>query len=418
MGLENAYIKQKDTLFAIDTPEYNKLVLEDFLEKVDEDVKSFNSKINYVNTLISFSRVINIDYRNLSVDDIKKYKLHLKKYTYISKSKQKKGYSESTKRTHSVIIRKFVKFLISPQIGKKQSPAPKLRKEIGNADLKELLPAKPVKNDKLPDDMIEKQQIKNMIGVAKYPRDKALISVLWESGARLGEILSSNIEDVKFDEHGCLLTFQESKTMKRRVRLIYSTTLIQNWIIDHHPQKGNLKAPLWCLIQRPYTRCSRSLFSKIVKNVAEEAGIDITQKKVNPHNWRHTRATELCVKLPDPVLKKYMGWKDNSRQPATYIHLNDEAVDNEVLKIWGIVKDDTTKDQLVVNECPRCKYKFNPDTGDKAGNFCKICGMPLNDETFKQYEAAKADARYNVSKLLREDAEFAEEFEKEYRKNT
>lgn len=40
---------------------------------------------------------------------------------------------------------------------------------------------------------------------AENPRDKALISVLYESGCRIGEILSLKIRNVEFDNNGSVV---------------------------------------------------------------------------------------------------------------------------------------------------------------------------------------------------------------------
>ncbi|MGA2789578.1 MAG: site-specific integrase [Candidatus Bathyarchaeia archaeon] len=53
---------------------------------------------------------------------------------------------------------------------------------------------------------------------AENPRDKALISVLYESGCRIGEILSLKIRN-KFDNN-CSVLIVNGKTGQHRVRLI------------------------------------------------------------------------------------------------------------------------------------------------------------------------------------------------------
>jgi len=51
-------------------------------------------------------------------------------------------------------------------------------------------------------DLITEEEIKKVIHSAKHPRDKAFISILYESGARIGEIGSLQIKNVILIEVG------------------------------------------------------------------------------------------------------------------------------------------------------------------------------------------------------------------------
>jgi len=51
-------------------------------------------------------------------------------------------------------------------------------------------------------------------------------------------------------------------------------------------------------------------FANILKDLAKKAGI---KKKVNPHNFRHSRATHLAGKLPEAVMKEFFGWAQSSK---------------------------------------------------------------------------------------------------------
>jgi integrase len=81
------------------------------------------------------------------------------------------------------------------------------------------------------------------------PRDKALISVLYESGCRIGEILSLKIRNVEFDNNGAVLIVN-GKTGQRRVRLIHSVPRLMAWL-EHHPKNNDPDTSLWvCLSSR------------------------------------------------------------------------------------------------------------------------------------------------------------------------
>ncbi|MBD3312391.1 tyrosine-type recombinase/integrase, partial [archaeon] len=55
---------------------------------------------------------------------------------------------------------------------------------------------------RLPEEILTQDEIKKLIAGAKYERDKALISTLYESGCRIGELGNLLIKHVQFDKHG------------------------------------------------------------------------------------------------------------------------------------------------------------------------------------------------------------------------
>jgi integrase/recombinase XerD len=84
-----------------------------------------------------------------------------------------------------------------------------------------------------PDDMLTGGDIEALINAAPTNRDRALIACLFDSGARKGELLSTTIQDAKFDENGCILWLREGKTGPRPARLIYAASFLREWLNVH-----------------------------------------------------------------------------------------------------------------------------------------------------------------------------------------
>src|SRR3990170_1809035 len=95
----------------------------------------------------------------------------------------------------------------------------------------------------LPEEILTEDDIKKLVESANNLRDKAFILVLYESGCRIGEILSLRIRNVQFDDYGAALIVN-GKTGDRRVRIILSAPKLASWI-EYHPLKKNTDAPLW-----------------------------------------------------------------------------------------------------------------------------------------------------------------------------
>lgn len=86
-------------------------------------------------------------------------------------------------------------------------------------------------------------EVKRLASVAKTSRNRALVLVLYESGCRIGEVLSLRIRNVEFDNHGAVLIVT-GKTGMRRVRVIMSSPSIADWL-NVHPRRDDPDFPLW-----------------------------------------------------------------------------------------------------------------------------------------------------------------------------
>lgn len=72
---------------------------------------------------------------------------------------------------------------------------------------------------KLPEDLLTKEDIDRMIAVAELSRDKALVAILYESGARHGELVNCRVKDVRPNPSGFHIRL-DGKTGSRQV-LVY-----------------------------------------------------------------------------------------------------------------------------------------------------------------------------------------------------
>jgi len=238
-----------------------------------------------------------------------------------------------------------------------------------------------------PQDLITQEEFEAMIRACINSRDRALISLLYESGARIGEIGSMRIKDVSFDEYGAIVWLPRSKTVRRKIRVVYSARYLAEWISDH-PMKDDPEKPLWIkLTGRNATK--KMEYDDIrmqIKKIAKRAGI---KKRVYPHLFRHTRATRLLAKVPESIGARYLGWVPGSDMVRVYVHLASEDVDEAILKMHGIKTNDNGND-LEVKQCPRC-LQVNP----AQSRFCSRCGLPLSEEAIQEveeWEKRKAEA--------------------------
>jgi integrase/recombinase XerD len=71
---------------------------------------------------------------------------------------------------------------------------------------------------KLPEELLTGEELKKLTKVAENPRDIAIILVDFETGGRIGEVLSFLIKHISFDKYGAVFML-DGKTGSRRVRI-------------------------------------------------------------------------------------------------------------------------------------------------------------------------------------------------------
>jgi len=229
---------------------------------------------------------------------------------------------------------------------------------------------------KLPEELLSKEDVEKLVNAAVNPRDKALISVLYESGCRIGEILSLKIKNVEFDANGAVLIVT-GKTGQRRVRLIHSVPRLVAWL-EHHPENRDPEVFLWVSVGSK-NNCERLMHQSVttmLKKTAKRAGL---RKRCNPHLFRHSRATFLAKHLTEAQMKEYFGWTQASDMAAVYVHLSGRDIDSALLRLAGKQIPEREKDLETDRRtklCSICKHENPPEA-----RHCSNCGRPLDLRT-------------------------------------
>ena len=265
-------------------------------------------------------------------------------------------YKEGTKLCFKIVIRKLYKLL------------------EGTTDYPEkvnwISTTIPKNHKRLPEELLTDEEVEGIIRCASSVRDKALLAVLAESGARISEIGTMKIKHVSFEEYGARLNLH-GKTGSRKILIINSTPYLQEWI-NQHPKNDNSEEYLWYNQQNlPYLSYTR--INSILKTSAKRAGI---KKRVYPHLLRHTRATRIASVMSESAMKQYFGWTQGSDMASIYVHMNGRDTDEAVLRASGIeIKKEKPRQQLKPKKCGRCKA-----INEATNKFCKICGLTLDEQ--------------------------------------
>lgn len=168
-----------------------------------------------------------------------------------------------------------------------------------------------------------------------HPRDKAMITGLYDLGARCGEWFSDlKIGDFIFEDRleECLIEVKPGlfkanhvsrsicfvsifgKTGNRTVELEKSTPYLEAWI-KAHPDSRNPKAYMWVDEEGNPLFKSYEQVIAYVRAIISRAGI---QKHITFQSFRHGRMTDLADKL----MKTYLKGRQGTSQLSTYVHLD------------------------------------------------------------------------------------------------
>lgn len=244
---------------------------------------------------------------------------------------------------------------------------------INRDDLADLCKIRiPQNTKKLPEDMLSQDEIDKLITATHNLRDAAFIALLYESGARRGELIELQTKHIVFDEYGAVITLPKGKTGPRRIRVVFSASYLHNWL-NHYPLPTNPNNYLWISLKDPSKLAGYTTLRDMLQRTAKKAGIT---KPVNMHNFRHSRATHLANDLTEQQLKIYLGWTHASSMAARYVHLSGKDVDPAILKLNGLeVQKEERPASLKIIKCPRCKELQN-----RTSKYCLNCGLPLNED--------------------------------------
>ena len=377
MSYEIGLEREKRNIGEIENKENSKKILE-FLDDLELNNLSVGRRYAYALRLRKIESLLKDKFLDPDEKDIKQV-LYTIQHTKIKWGSGELHFpTNNQQESYRITLKRFYKWLLG-----EDSEYPRCVKfiKIGNSHPSQR---------KKPEDMISENQIQKIIENSLNHRDKALFSLLYDSGCRIGELLTLKIKDVKFDDFGAMILVS-GKTGVRQVRIIGdSIPLLRSWI-EVHPDLNNKDSFLFCGISGSTIKKQMNyheVYSSLRKTL-KRAGI---QRRIHPHLFRHTRGTILASKaIGNAPLESQMGWVHGSRQTATYIHLSGKEQDMAILKAYGFNIEDEESQEKKPIKCPRCG-ELNISTAKK----CKKCWIPLdiNEALKEQQESMEPFMRF------------------------
>ena len=330
-------------------------LIREFLAEKRASVGICTGRVNMLSfTLVGWRRFIG-PYRHLTITDVYSGIEELKS----GKSRKGKPFKQNTLADHVVILKRFLLWAIE--------------NEYSTIPEKKVRALKPPSKDtvtKKASDLLTPEEITAIILACKRSEDRALIMFLYEGGFRIGEVAQMTWGDLTFSNGGVAISIKFKTAFSRHIRAYMSTQYLQNWKADY-PGTPEGSAPVF--INNRGKTFIHATIAKRIQRIVQRAGIT---KHVTPHLFRHSRITHMINDgVQESVIKMMMWGTVNTTMFETYAHLTGKDIDNEISRVYGIVKADSKKKepQVAPLQCPHCQH-INPPTT----NWCYGCGESLD----------------------------------------
>ena len=324
--------------------------------KFDRQDKRLNhskeTRINHSRMLIRLARDIDKSFKDMTREDINGYIDSL-------------DVSSGSRVHYSNVIRVFLKWLYDDD-------NPIVIKDL-----------KGIKGESVKikaSELISEDEMLKIIDSFQDVQQKAIVSVLYDSACRVGELVNLDRRDV-INNNGRWSISVDGKTGIRTIPLIFSSQYLEQWFDKYHPAKDYPDAPLWISRSardkyKPVEkqRIGRNAVWRILKQGEKLSGI---QKKLHPHILRHSRLSSLSDKgLPENMMREYAGWVGGSTMPAVYLHTTPQKIANKLRELDGDLTPEEIepkRSKLLPIECPRCHNR-----SPAGSKYCSQCWLPLD----------------------------------------
>lgn len=349
---------------------YNAILISDSRFKM----KSKQSLLSALLPLKFLGEYVKKPYNLINEQDVKNWFHHLVFGKQLSKQ---------TITYYGLRIKQFYKWLYDTD------ECPKLVKWIGKY--------RPQKKELVENELLNLEDIKKLIDACDNDRDKAFVITLYESAARISELLFSKIKDLTFDEYGAKITL-DGKTGKRTLRLIDSVPYLQK-LVNNHPYKHISDCHLFVYTSGKFS--GRAIGKIKAREVLQTASKTARLNKyVHPHLFRHSRLNHLAkLSFNERDLRIFAGWSSSSDMPNTYLHYQEEQVENKLLENRGIIKTEQKFEIKLLEPkiCPRCGKQNCADA-----LYCN-CGLALDLKTVMQDTERREKADTVMNELFQDD---------------
>ncbi len=193
-------------------------------------------------------------------------------------------------------------------------------------------------NKKIPS-VLSLEEILAMINVIKDDiygkRDKAMLTLMYSCGLRVGELVSLKVSDLYFQE---ALIKCKGKGSKERIIPVndYAIQILTEYLsFSRKELLKDKKSSSYLFLNKNGNPLSRVYFWKLIKNYALKAGI---KKEIYPHTLRHSFATHLLENGANLRIIQTLLGHENITTTQVYTHISSASLQENYQKYHNKIK--------------------------------------------------------------------------------
>jgi len=171
-----------------------------------------------------------------------------------------------------------------------------------------------------------------------------LISVMYDTAARVDETVRMNVEDFSFGKENSVIVFGKGSKYRRIYLTKHTVKLIKEYKRKFNLEKGAM------FKNRCGDRISDSGIDYILKKYAEVASekeTSLCSKTVSPHVFRRSKATHMLLNGASlPVIQRFLG-HESIQTTEAYLEIGSEAMSKAVEEAGKMIFKDTSEEECV-----------------------------------------------------------------------
>ncbi|MBE6490977.1 MAG: integrase [Methanobrevibacter sp.] len=272
--LNDFEIIKKDKILTINESKENQDLLNNFLSAKQVEGCSERTINYYKTTIMKMLDCLNLKIEDITTDDLRKYLADYKSRTNASKSTV-----DNIRR----VLSSFFSWLEDEDYILK-NPVRRIHK---------------IKTRKVVKEVLSDENFEILRDTCTTIRDLAMIELLASTGIRVGELVNLNIDDVSFNERECIVLGKGDSE-----RTVYFDAKTKIHLLNYLDSRNDSNPALFVSFKKPYARLSINGVERRIRELGLEANI----KKVHPHKFRRTMATNAIDKgMPIEQVQKLLG---------------------------------------------------------------------------------------------------------------
>lgn len=256
------------------TQQANEELLDSFISAKHIEGCSEKTLSYYRNTISAWLVTINIELRDITTNDIRRY---------LSEFQAKNNSSKTTIDNIRRIFSSFFSWLEDEDYIVK-SPVRRIHKVRSELTVKET---------------ISDEHLEKLRDTCTEVRDLAMIDFLVSTGVRVGELVTLNRNDIDFNERQCVVLGKGNKE-----RTVYFNARAKVHLQNYLASRTDANQALFVSLSAPYSRLTISGVETRMRQLGKQAKVC----RIHPHKFRRTLATMAIDKgMPIEQVQRLLG---------------------------------------------------------------------------------------------------------------